>query len=88
VVVLYPFEYSVKANHQIKTIHEQSDPHKDNQRQLIIAERLSRVFIRQRANRPRDFAVPRNGRFIRTRDGGRKEIVEAERKGGRPGTDE
>jgi hypothetical protein len=77
-MVLYLLEYSVKTDHQVKAIHEQSNSHKDNQRQLIIAQRFPRrAFIGpKRTRRPRDTAVPRNSRWTGTWNGGSEEIVE------------
>jgi hypothetical protein len=58
-MVLYLFEYTVKTNHQVEAIHEQSDPHKDNQRHLMIAQRFPRRASRlKRARRTREIAVP------------------------------
>jgi hypothetical protein len=85
-MILYLFKYSIQTNHQIKAVHQESNPHQDNQRNLIITQRFSRrAFSRsKRTGRPRDIAIPRNSRCTRTRNGGRKEIVETERKRGRP----
>jgi hypothetical protein len=86
-MVLYLFEYSIQTNHQVKAVHQESNPHQDNQRHLQITQPFSRrVFISssKRTGRPGNTAVPRNRRWIRTRNGGREEIVETERKRGRP----
>ena len=79
-MVLYLFEYSIQTNHQVKAVHQESNPDQDNQRNLTIAQRFTRPFISssERTGRPGNIAVPRNSRWTRTRNGGRKEIVETE----------
>lgn len=88
-MILDFFEYSKQTDDEVGAVHDQANHDETNQCKLAVADGASNPpYVCRIQWRSGQLAVPRNAACRRTRYGGGKVVVKAERQGCRPGANE